>query len=155
MSDRQACCAGLPEIQLDAGTVLLAKGETTGKLYILIEGELQVLRGEVEIATVTQPGAVFGEISILLGVPHTASVRAVRPTRAYVVEDGRAFLKSKPEVLLYVGKLLATRLQAATAYLADIKRQFAEHGDHLCMVDEVLELHPAASGCRVHARLRA
>jgi CRP/FNR family transcriptional regulator, cyclic AMP receptor protein len=88
---------------------------------------------------VTQPGAVFGEISILLGVPHTASVRAVRPTRAYVVEDGRAFLKSKPEVLLYVGKLLATRLQAATAYLADIKRQFAEHGDHLCMVDEVLD----------------
>ncbi len=30
------------------------------------------------------------------------------------------------------------RLQCVTGYLADLKRQYAEHGDHLGMVDEVL-----------------
>jgi hypothetical protein len=35
--------------------------------------------------------------------------------------------------------VLANRLNAATTYLVDLKRQFAGYGDHLEMVGEVLE----------------
>lgn len=133
------CCAGLPEVRLEPGTVVLAEGEKSGRLFILIEGEMQVLRGDIEVATVTEPGSVFGEMSVLLDVPHTASVRASRPTRAFLVEDAETFLRSAPEMLRHIGALLAHRLQMATGYLADLKRQFAERDDHLAMVDEVLE----------------
>jgi CRP-like cAMP-binding protein len=133
------CCAGLPEVQLDPGTVLLTEGDKSGKLYILIEGEIQVLRGDIEVATVSEPGAVFGEMSLLLDVPHTASVKALRPSRAFVIEDAETFLQSKPQMLRHIGTLLALRLQSATGYLADLKRQFAESRDHFGMVDEVLE----------------
>ena len=38
-----------------------------------------------------------------------------------------------------IAQLLAQRLNVATTYLADIKRQYAGHGNHLAMVGEVLE----------------
>ena len=38
-----------------------------------------------------------------------------------------------------VAQLLAHRLNAATTYLADIKRQYADHDNHLSMVGDVLE----------------
>jgi CRP/FNR family transcriptional regulator, cyclic AMP receptor protein len=138
MSDILEKCTGLPEVQLAPGTILLAEGETSGKLYILIDGEMQVSHGGVEISTISAPGSVFGEMSFLLQAPHTASVTALRPSRAYVVDDVDRFLVTAPQMLQHIATLLALRLQCVTGYLADIKRQYAEHGDHLCMVDEVL-----------------
>ncbi len=133
------CCKNLPEVRLEPGAVLLAEGTTTGKLYVLIEGEIQILRHDAEVATVADPGAVFGEMAVLLGSAHTATVKALTPCRVYVVEDAERFLEATPELMRHIGKLLALRLQLATGYLADIKSQFAEHGDHLSIVDEVLE----------------
>ena len=57
----------------------------------------------------------------------------------FVFEDAERFLKSNPEIAFFVGKLLAERLDAATTYLVDLKRQFEGHGNHLGMVGEVLE----------------
>jgi CRP-like cAMP-binding protein len=141
-------CRDLPELRLPSGMVLLDEGTRSGKLFILIEGEVQVLRGGVEVATVSEPGSVFGEMSILLEAPHTATVRTLAPTHAYVVENAEAFLSSSPEVLRHIGRLLAFRLQSASGYLADLKRQFADSRSHLGMVDEVLEslLHQQDGG---------
>jgi CRP-like cAMP-binding protein len=132
-------CRGLPEVSLEPGTVVLTENDKSGKLYILIEGEVAVLRGDVVVATISDPGAVFGEMSLLLDVPHTASVKVLRPSRAYVVENAETFLRSAPEILRHIATLLAFRLQAATGYLADLKRQFAGSRNHLGMIDEVLE----------------
>jgi CRP-like cAMP-binding protein len=131
-------CAGLPEVRLAPGTVLLTEGEKSGKLYILIDGELEVSHGGIQIANISTPGSVFGEMSVLLDAPHTASVTAVRESRAFLVADVETFLRSAPQVLQHIASLLALRLQCVTGYLADLKRQYAGHGDHLGMVDEVL-----------------
>jgi CRP-like cAMP-binding protein len=100
---------------------------------------VEVLRGDTQVVVVAEPGSVFGEMSILLDVPHTATVRAMTPGYAYVFDNADAFLRSNPEIAFIIAKLLATRLNAATTYLVDLKRQFAEHEDHLGMVGEVLE----------------
>lgn len=139
MADITDCCEGLPEVDLETGSVLLAEGGRTGRLYILIEGEIQILRGDIEVATVSQPGSVFGEMAVLLDIPHTATVKAMRPSRAYLIEDAGTFLTTAPQMLHHIGTLLALRLQSATGYLADFKRQYAERRDHFGMVDEVLE----------------
>ena len=131
-------CAGLPEVRLPPGTVLLTEGEKSGKLYILIDGELEVSHGGVQIANISTAGSVFGEMSVLLDAPHSASVTAVRASRAFLVADVDTFLRSAPQVLHHIAALLALRLQCVTGYLADMKRQYAEHSNHLGMVDEVL-----------------
>ena len=60
-------CVGLPERSLAGSEVLLEEGTTSGELYVLIEGELEVLKEDLQICTVSDPGSVFGEISVLLG----------------------------------------------------------------------------------------
>ena len=43
---------------------------------MLIEGRLEVVKGDSVVAVLTEPGAVLGEMSVLLEQPHTATVRA-------------------------------------------------------------------------------
>jgi len=132
-------CQGLPEKSFDPGDVLLTEGGREGILYILIEGEVEVLKGDFQVNTISEPGAIFGEISVLLASPHTATVKALAPTRMYVAERAADFLQSHTDLTYQVAKLLALRLHSVTTYLADLKRQFEDRTDHLGMVDEVLE----------------
>ena len=132
-------CAGAEARTFPAGAVLMEEGRRSGLLYVLVDGTVAVLRGDTEVAVVSEPGAVFGEMSCVLGTPHTATVRALTPATLYRFEDAEKFLRSHPEIAFVLVKLLAQRLNAATGYLADLKRQFEGHGNHLGMVGEVLE----------------
>ena len=132
-------CAGAPCQRFPEGTVLLSEGETSGRLYVLAEGQVEVLRGDTRVALIGEPGSVFGEMSVLLNRPHTATVRAASPVGAFVFDNAESFLRSNSEIAFLVGKLLAARLNAATTYLVDLKRQFEGHNSHLGMVGEVLE----------------
>ena len=116
-------CAGVPRREFGAGTVLLSEGETSGRLYILADGSVEVLRGDTQVAVIGEPGSVFGELSVLLNRPHTATVRATSPVGVFVFADAESFLKSNPDIAFLLGKLLAERLNAATTYLVDLKRQ--------------------------------
>jgi CRP-like cAMP-binding protein len=122
----------------DAGAFVIRQGEQTDALYFLIEGAVEVLKDDVWIAIAAQPGLVFGEMAVLLGGTHTASVRAVKPSSFYIVEKPREFLKSSPALCLHVAELLARRLDSLNKYLVNVKHQYEGH-DHLGMVDEVLE----------------
>jgi len=132
-------CNGADRLEIAAGAVLLREGETSGRLYVLAEGTLEVLRGETPIATVAEPGAVFGEMSVLLNRAHTASVRALTSASVYVFENAEGFLKSHPEIAFILARLLAERLNGATTYLVDLKRQFEGNASHFGMVGDVLD----------------
>jgi CRP/FNR family cyclic AMP-dependent transcriptional regulator len=121
-----------------AGTILLAEGAKSGRLFVLAEGSVEVLRGETQVAVISEPGAFLGEMSVLLDLPHTATVRAVSSTSVYAFDDAEGFLRSDPEITLAVARMLAQRLNAATTYLADLKRQYSGNGNHLGMVSDVL-----------------
>ncbi len=131
-------CAGLPERRFAVGDQLIGEGSTTGILLVLIEGTVEVRKGDTPVAVVRETGALFGEMAILLNTPHTASVVAVSPTRCYVVDDATVFLGS-PAILLHVSRLLAKRLRMVNTYIADLQEQFAEHSDHLNMAGEAVD----------------
>jgi CRP/FNR family transcriptional regulator, cyclic AMP receptor protein len=132
-------CGNTPLEDVPGGTVLLAEGQKTGRLYVLAQGRIEVLRSGTQIAVVDEPGSLFGEMSVLLGAPPTATARTLGNAKVHVIENGAAFFSSHPELSWLVARLLANRLSAATTYLVDLKRQFADHGTHLEMVGEVLE----------------
>jgi CRP-like cAMP-binding protein len=106
---------------------------------VLIEGAVEVVKGDVQINSVSDPGAIFGEMSVLLDAPHMATVRTLEPSRFHVAEDAKAFLNSDAALAHQVSRLLARRLNAMITYLVDLKHQFEDHDNHLGIVDEVLE----------------
>src|SRR4029077_13264115 len=126
-------CAAVPIRAFEPGSVLLAEGKKSGLLYVLVEGQLEILKRDFQINIVSDPGAIFGEISVLLDIPHMATVRAITPCHAHVVESGAAFLQSHEAIAFQLSKLLAQRLHGLTTYLVDLKHQFEHHDSHLSM----------------------
>jgi CRP-like cAMP-binding protein len=132
-------CRELPTRTFAAGETILAEGSRSGVLYILVSGSIEVVKGDVQINTASEVGSFFGEVATLLDTPHTATVRALAPSTFHVVDDPLVFLRTHPELALELARLLARRLHFVTTYLVDVKRQFEGSGDHLAMVDTVLE----------------
>ena len=120
------------------GEVLITEGATDTPLFVLAEGRLVVEREGQRIAMVDQPGAVLGEISMLLGVPATATVRAVGQASVHVVDADDTSLLSDAQVMGDIARLLAGRLQTMVTYLVDVKQQYADASGHLGLVDDVL-----------------
>ena len=70
-------------VQVEAGEVIVREGEPADKFFIIVDGEVEVLRdveGGTETIETLGPGHFFGEIAILRDVPRAATVRATRPT---------------------------------------------------------------------------
>jgi len=132
-------CAALPERLFAEGETLLHEGEKSPALLFLVDGAVEILKQDTQVNTVSAPGSILGEVSVLLGRPHMATVRALQPTTCRVAEDGDAFLRDHPEANYHIARMLAGRLSGVTSYLVDLKNQFESNEDHLGMVDEVLE----------------
>ena len=119
----QKSLVALPLSTYGAGEMVLQEGTKTGRLLILKKGAVSVAKGGVEIAKVTEPGAVFGELSALLGEPHGADVRALEPSEFHVATGD--LLMREPAALLYVATLLARRLDLANRGLVELKSELA------------------------------
>ena len=130
--------AGHPTRSFAPGDIIMEQDAPSGPLLVLVEGEVEILRDKVRVGKISLPGAVFGEMSILLNSPHTATVSALKPCRFAVIEEPRQFLAGSADASLHVASLLAKRLDALSKYLVNVKEQYEGH-DHLGMVDDVLE----------------
>lgn len=117
---------------------MLEQGDCTGLFYILIHGTVEVVKDGVKVARVNEPGAIFGDLAALLGVPHTAAVRALKECLFHVVKNPSEYLERNPVASIHLCRLLARRLDAVNKYLVDVKQQFEGH-DHLAMVDGMLD----------------
>jgi CRP/FNR family transcriptional regulator, cyclic AMP receptor protein len=85
----------LPLATYEAGETVLAAGSKTGRLLILKSGKVSIVKENLEIAKVAEPGAVFGELSALLDQPHGADVCALQSSQFHVA-DAAALLGEDP-----------------------------------------------------------
>ena len=118
----QGKLAALPLASYGAGEAVFTEGTNTGRLLILKTGAVSVVKGGIEIATVAEPGAVFGDLSALLGQAHTADVRTLE-TSEFHVADAASFLMQDPAALLYITVGLARRLDGANRVLLELRNQ--------------------------------
>jgi CRP/FNR family transcriptional regulator, cyclic AMP receptor protein len=127
-----------PTHRYEAGEIIVEQGTTSGKLFFLAEGAVEIIKDGVRICTAREPGAVFGEMSAFLQAPHAGTARAVEPCVFHVVDDARHAMESNSALCFYVCGVMASRLEALVEYLVDVKQQYEGH-DHIAMLDSVLE----------------
>jgi CRP-like cAMP-binding protein len=128
----------LPVESYRAGELVLAGGSMTGKLLVMIEGSVEVVREGTRIAEITEPGAVFGDLAVLLDQPHSADVRALTPSTFHVA-DGRTILRVDPITTLYVAVVLAQRLDTVDGLLVEARRRLADPGQSRRALRETLD----------------
>jgi CRP/FNR family transcriptional regulator, cyclic AMP receptor protein len=140
----------LPVVVFQPGEMVLTAGSTSGRLLVLRQGAVEVLRDGIQIARVADPGAVFGEIAALLNKPHTADVRALEESE-FSIADATTLLSASPTTLLYVAALLAQRLDGANTALLQVKRQLQDSPSNSEMAKSVANLEELLSGNLVYA----
>jgi PAS domain S-box-containing protein len=125
-------------VNFAAGEIIFHEDETSRDLYILAEGAVEVIKGQARLARIDKIGAVFGEMSFLLGAPRTATVRALGPARAIRVSFAEAeqLVGEHPKLSLEITKLLALRLEQTSQTLFGLKELIDLLADAVVFADE-------------------
>lgn len=113
-----------------AGQILFREGEEANAMYVVIRGEIEVLkrsrRGVDARVAVLGPGDWFGEMSIVDIQPRSATVRALAPGRLVRITPAnldslyRYDVRSYAIVILNLARELSRRLRVADGILADL-----------------------------------
>lgn len=61
------------------GKTVVIEGEPGERFYVVLSGMLEVSQAGRGSRTLLRPGDYFGEVALAMGMPRTASVRAVTP----------------------------------------------------------------------------
>ena len=99
-----------------AQTAIFNEGDFGDSLYIVVEGVVNIVRGNAVINTVG-PARCLGEIAIIDGVTRTAGAVCATDVLVYRLsaEKFRAIVKDNGTVAIGVMRVLAQRLREATA----------------------------------------
>jgi CRP-like cAMP-binding protein len=87
--EAESLAAQLQTLEVGAGDVIVRQGAPADKFFIIIDGEVEVIReddGEARTLATLKPGQFFGEIAILRNTPRMATVKAVTPTTLFAME---------------------------------------------------------------------
>jgi CRP/FNR family transcriptional regulator, cyclic AMP receptor protein len=100
------------------GQRVLRRGMSGGSLYVIVDGEARVLRGDQELARLGR-GEFFGDVSALLEQPPTADVVATTALRCLVVPgvEVERFLLAYPPVAVRMLKAMVQRLANTLEWL--------------------------------------
>jgi CRP-like cAMP-binding protein len=114
----------------EAGNVLFREGEEANAMFLVVGGEVEVLKRsrhgiEARVA-VLGPGDWFGEMSIVDIQPRSATVRMLAPGRLVKITSAdfdalyRSDLKAYSIIVLNMARELSRRLRVADGILADL-----------------------------------
>jgi len=103
------------QVDFPAGHVIARQGEIGTGFFVVIEGQVRVVRDGKLVATLGA-GEFFGELSVLDRMPRNAMVAAEVPTTCLALAswDFEAVLLEQPALTLAILRGVATRLREVT-----------------------------------------
>ena len=118
---QRKCLSMGTEVRFARGEIVLREGDPSNFFYVMLEGELRVTKffGEQEIFLATGvPGRFFGEIQILLDVPHSVLSRVVADSRLFRLPRAGFWelLHCSRSVAREIMRTMATRLRNMEGY---------------------------------------
>lgn len=102
-----------------AGSVVCAEGERGDRVFVILEGEVRVVRGggaAASVVSVERAGSVLGEMAVLDAAPRAATVLAGEGGARILRLEGAAFLdalRSAPAIASGLLKVMVHRLRGA------------------------------------------
>jgi len=103
------------EVDFATDQVIARQGEIGTGLFVIIDGQVRVIRDGEELARLGS-GDFFGEMSVIDGLPRVAGVVAAAPTRCLALAswEFERLVLEHPHIGLAILRGLSARLRAKT-----------------------------------------
>ncbi len=136
MSLTQLRQIGVPR-EFKADDIIFHQGEPGDDMHVLLSGRVAVYLNSfngfpIQVAEM-EPGNIFGEMSILEGLPRSATVIALEDsvTIAFKKDNFRQFIRKQPEMTYKLLKILSSRIRVLNDQLSQKKEgDLEDAGDH-------------------------
>jgi CRP-like cAMP-binding protein len=108
------------------GTMIFARGDAGDALFAVFAGTVKIstpsAEGKGAVFNMLEPGAIFGEIAVLDGLPRSADAVALTDCELMVIErrDFVALVRERTEFALKLIEVLCRRLRHTTEQLEDV-----------------------------------
>ena len=119
-----ACLACLRQRRFRRDETIFHQGDPGDALYVVASGRVKVLlpapdTGEAAILATLGPGQFFGELAMLDGEPHSASVIALEPTEVLMLgrSDFERLFDTQPSIRRSLVVALAGQLRRLTEHV--------------------------------------
>ncbi|MGE0311403.1 MAG: Crp/Fnr family transcriptional regulator [Lautropia sp.] len=118
-SQIERLAAGSVRRNFPKGRTIVAEGEPSQSLYVLLSGRAKVQRSDTEgkevILAVLGPGECFGEMSLIDDAPRSASVITLESSdfMSIAKESFKSILMTSPEISMRIMRGLVKRLREA------------------------------------------
>ena len=116
-AELEAIAQTCDEVSFGEGEWIIRQGDAHSAVYVIVEGEVAVVIDD-EDRRVLPKGSFFGEVSVLLREPTSASIVTRTPVTCLLVPgpEVEAFLVAHPQVMYRILKAEARRLRTASAW---------------------------------------
>ena len=111
----------------DPGELIVEEGQTGNGLYVIVSGNVEVLKGNLaatpQLLAKRGAGDVFGEMALLGEWPRTASVRALDTVQCLGIDRWvcLAQLERQPAVTIRMLQISAQRLRDSDARFSELE----------------------------------
>jgi CRP/FNR family transcriptional regulator, cyclic AMP receptor protein len=110
--------------------VITHQGDYDCWLYVILKGEVRIVRNEEEIARLNAQGGTFGELAVIDGEARSASVYAVTDTACLAIDGSFMDRLEKQEKIEFeavyyrlLSVILANRLRTTSEELSHLKQK--------------------------------
>jgi signal transduction histidine kinase len=129
-ADLAQLCAMAEDLRLAAGQVLMEEGEPGDAMYVIAEGEFEVIKdsGDRQVILARRvPGDFIGEISLLEQSPRSATIRALVDSRVFRIGQAsfRQLLVASPNASAAILKTVGQRLRGTESVLVQREKMAA------------------------------
>jgi signal transduction histidine kinase len=112
------------ELHCEKGDYFVREGEVAERFYVVLEGEMQILRminGKQMVMGTTPPGIMGGEVALLNATPANITVYTIMPSRLLVL-NLRAFRAMFAECPHFGARVLRTASERLQNYASMVKQ---------------------------------
>lgn len=122
-AERIALVGSLKPSSFTRGSLLIRQGDPANALYLIESGQVIVEQDGQTVATLGE-GDFFGEIALLTGQPHRASVRAMTPTDVLALPraDFHTLISTRPDLEASLRRVIDQRNRHNAAVHGDRAR---------------------------------
>ena len=136
----RACFQSVGKVEVMAqGSEFFTQNQASDKMYLLIEGDVSLIRGK-KVLDVVKAGEIFGEMAAISRQPRSATAAAKSACRALSLDTSQfeSAIQKTPEFALMLMNIMMNRLRMTIAMLAVSKSLHGAEARERRVFDEVL-----------------